>query len=119
MKIAFGLGIIAIFLSYGCATRSDLLGDGVRGIFQSTRQPKLLAVCIDRNADGYAYGALESKIIDTGTEPLEVVIRNGPGQWAVVQIAAVPGGSIATFYLGGAALINSEQKIDRITEGCR
>lgn len=112
--------LVAIFATQliGCATHSEVVADGVRGSFRSMRTPMDLAVCIDRNADSFAFGSLRSKVVNTGKEPLEVVILNGAAQWAIVHIRANSNGSAADFYLGGSALLTPQTSIEVVTKGC-
>jgi len=102
----------------GCATHSEVVADGIRGSFRSMRAPIDLAVCIDRNADSFALGSLRSKVVNTGKEPIEVAIFNGPTQWAIVHIRATSNGSTADFYLGGGALLTPQTSVESVTKGC-
>jgi hypothetical protein len=118
-KKSLSAGLIATALLSGCATHGDILGAGVRGKFQSTQSPMALAQCIDRNADSFALGSLRSKIVNTGKEPLEVVILNGATHWAIVHVSAIGEGSTADFYLGGVALMTPQSAINGVTKDCK
>ncbi|MCX7208169.1 MAG: hypothetical protein NT086_19735 [Proteobacteria bacterium] len=110
--------IIAVTLLNACATHTDILKNGPYSAFTSKLSPLALAVCIDRNADSYALGSLRSKVVNTGKEPIEVVILNGPAHWAIAHIKTMGTGSSADFYLGGGATITPKSSIEAMTLGC-
>lgn len=104
----------------GCATRSDLVSAGVRDTLVSSLTPLKLAMCIDRNVDeNSALGSLDSKVIDPGTEPVEVVVRNGATTYAVVKISTFERGSTASFYYGGVANMFPGDAYKMMSKGCK
>jgi type IV pilus biogenesis protein CpaD/CtpE len=112
------LTAVTMTLLVGCASRGDVMKDGIQGEFKSGRAPIQLAACIDRNADSFALGSFQSKVVDAGAEPIEVVIKNGAGHNAIVQIRSASSGSAAIFYLGGAAAVAPKGFVTVMTEGC-
>ena len=117
MKIAFIFS--ALLVLTGCATRSDLVAGKPHAVFQSTLNPKRLASCIDKNVDeNSVLGALQSKILDSGAESYEVVVRGGATTYALVKITSSGNGSMATMYFGGAASITPDDAFKRLTTGC-
>ena len=118
MKIALIISVLLV--TTGCATRSDLVAGKPHAIFQSTLIPKRLASCIDKNVDeNSVLGALQSKILDSGTESYEVIVRGGATTYALVQITQMGNGSTATMYFGGAAFITPDDAVKRLTTGCK
>ncbi len=89
----------------GCATPGDIARQEVAGRFESSLSAKMLANCIDRNAENRLFaGAFRSKIRDTGVEPIEVVVMANAGYVsALVEIKSAGTGSTALFRFGGAA----------------
>lgn len=102
----------------GCASRSDVIKDNYRRDFKSAKSPGALAVCIDRNANGVVLNIYQSNITSVEGQPIEVLIRNSDTVAAVVQIAAVNGGSTAAFYLGGPSAIFPETAVRDFAKGC-
>lgn len=96
--------ISAIFLS-GCATPEQIAKQPVTGKFESSLSAKALANCIDNNAENMFYaGAFRSKVRDTGSEPIKVIVySNAEYVAAVVEVTSANKGSIALFRFGGAA----------------
>lgn len=112
------LAFLALPFIAGCATHTDVLRDGPRQVFESTKAPMKLAVCIDRNADTYALGSLQSKIIDPTAQPIEIVIRNGAMIDSIVHVNARATGSSALFHFGGVASTFPESSLKAMTKGC-
>jgi hypothetical protein len=108
--------LIAFLLS-GCASPSEVLKDGVEAKFDSAKTAPALAICIDRNADDYARGSLRSKVVNSGTEPIEVLVRNGNFIYAVVQVTTAQVGSSARFRFGGIAIL-PQTSLEAMTKSC-
>jgi len=121
MKIKILMAFVIAALLGGCATRSEIVKMGARDRFVSSLKPLNLAMCIDRNVDeNSALGSLRSKVIDPGTEPVEVVVMNGPTTHSVVQISTFEGGSVALFYYGGVASIAPPGYVyQMMSKGCQ
>lgn len=96
--------LIAALLA-GRASPSEVLKDGVEAKFESAKPAPGLAICIDRNADDFARGSLRSKVVNSGIEPIEVLIRNGNFIYGVVQVTTTAEGSAARFRFGGIAIL--------------
>lgn len=108
--------LIAVLLA-GCASPSEVLKDGVEARFDSAKTAPGLASCIDRNADDYARGSLRSKVVNLGTEPIELLIRNGSFIYAVVQVVSAKVGSSARFRFGGIAIL-PQDSLKAMTKNC-
>lgn len=101
----------------GRASPSEVLKDGVEAKFESSKSAPGLAICIDRNADDYARGSLRSKVVNSGIEPIEVLIRNGNFIYAVVQVTTTADGSAARFRFGGIAIL-PQTSMEAMTKSC-
>jgi hypothetical protein len=108
--------LISVLLA-GCASPSEVLKDGIKAKFESAKTAPGLASCIDRNADDYARGSLRSKVVNSGTEPIEVRIRNGNFIYAVVQVTTAQVGSSARFRFGGIAIL-PQASLEAMTKNC-
>jgi hypothetical protein len=119
-NLAIAAAIIVSVVLSACATRSDIVSAGVRDKFPSSLPALKLAACIDRNIDeNSALGSLHSKVIDSGVQPIEVVVLNGATTYAVVQVTSVEGGSSASFYYGGVANMFPGEAFRTMTKGCQ
>ena len=125
--------VLVAALLAGCASPSEVLKDGVEAKFKSEKVDvrvghkalsveirdgeKCLAIYIDRNADDYARGSLRSKVVNSGIEPIEVLIRNGNFIYGVVQVTTTAEGSAARFRFGGIAIL-PQASLEAMTKSC-
>lgn len=116
--------LVVLFAVVGCATPEQIAKQEVAGKFESLLSAKKLANCIDRNAENRFFaGAFRSKVRDTGTEPLEVVVHaNADYVSAVVEVRSTATGSLALFRFGGASELDEKvtpgSVLKRYVAGC-
>lgn len=100
--------LILVFSLFGCATPEQILRQPVAGKYESSLSAKMLANCIDNNAENRFFaGAFRSKIRDNGDGTFQVIVyANANYVSAVVEITSTQRGSIALFRFGGASEID-------------
>ncbi len=104
----------------GCASESEVVRTETSHTLHSHLSPKVLALCIDGNAGKSSlFGAVQSRITNTGDNTLEVVVGSGDTAHIVVQISPEnTTGSVAEFHYGRTASWLTDSTYKTLAEGC-
>ena len=116
--------IYYLVLLGGCAGVDEVAKQPVDATVESTLAAKVVASCIDRNADNL--DAMRSKIRELGTDKYEVLIVSvaQPGfVGAIVTVQSTANGSQLQFRFGSPYAIAERRTpgvyIDKLTANCR
>ena len=103
----------------GCASESEVVRKETAFTLHSHLTPKVLALCIDGNAGKTnLFGTVQSRIINTGENALEVIVGSGETAHVVVRIAPENSGAMAEFHFGRTASWLTETAYGNLSAGC-
>lgn len=104
----------------GCASESDVIRTEISHTLHSHLSPKVLALCIDGNASkSTLFGTVQSRIINTGENTLEVIVGSGNTVHVVVQINPEnTTGALAEFHFGRTVRWLTDSTYKTLAEGC-
>jgi len=103
----------------GCASEAEVVRKEVAFTLHSHLTPKVLALCIDGNATKSAFlGTVQSRIITTNENLLEVIVGSGETAHVVVRISPENGGAMAEFHYGRTASWLTDTAYSKLSAGC-
>lgn len=110
---------LLLFGLAGCAGESEVIRKETAHTLHSRLTPKVLALCIDGNAGKTTlFGAVQSRIINTGENTLEVIVGSGETAHVVVRISPDNAGAMAEFRYGRTASWLTDTAYTSLSAGC-
>lgn len=109
------LAVCAVALLAGCiSTPQELRNDGERTVFRLKLAPDQAAGCVARNIENARH--YQTTIRPMG-DAREIIMRSGPHNLAVIEIAPAQSGSQATVWM--RSFFAGREEFQRtMTEGC-
>jgi len=103
----------------GCANEAEVVRKEVAHTLHSHLTPKVLALCIDGNATKTAVlGTVQSRIIITNENLLEVIVGSGETAHVVVRISPENSGAMAEFHYARTAAWLTDTAYSKLSAGC-